>query len=139
MTWDEKFLGLLPHIAEWSEDESSKHSAIIVDKRNRIIATGYNGFPRGVKHEAERQVRPAKYEWFAHAEQNAMDNATCDLEGGVLYCDFFPCAGCARSIIQKGIRRVCVPEGGLESELVHRWADSQGVARQMFRESGVEF
>ena len=84
--WDERFLGLLSKIASWSEDESSQHSAIVVSPNKREVSIGFNGLPRGVKNEAERQVRPFKYHWFAHAEQNAMDNAARSLEGWTIYC-----------------------------------------------------
>lgn len=37
---------------------------------------GYNSFPRGINDNVpDRQVRPFKYKWFAHAEENAINNA----------------------------------------------------------------
>ena len=145
MTWDEYFLNMLEAVAAKSNDQSSQHGAIIVDDKNRIIATGYNGFPRGVKHEG-RQERPEKYHWIEHAERNAIYCAPRSCEGGTLYVDFFPCSDCARAIIQTGITRVVVSEQsgranvkGSDVQKAERWKDSQEIAKQMFREAGVDF
>ncbi len=45
--WDKRFLKLAREISTWSKDPSSKIGAVIVNDERRILATGYNGFPRG--------------------------------------------------------------------------------------------
>jgi dCMP deaminase len=138
MRWDEYFLNMLPAIASKSPDPRTKVGAVIVDDRNIIIGTGYNGLPRGVKHEAERFEAPEKYDWMLHAEENAILCARRSVEKGVLYVSRFPCHYCARRIIQAGISRVVVGEQ-TDKDFAVRWADSHEKSKAMFREAGVDF
>ena len=83
----------------------------------KIVSTGYNSFPRGIDDNvAERQERPEKYFWFEHAERNAIYNAArigVSTKGCTMFltCDI-PCADCARGIINAGIIKVYVMDGG---------------------------
>src|ERR1051326_2813900 len=52
--WDRRFLELAKHVSSWSKDPSTKVGAVIVDANRRVVATGYNGFPRGVEDTPER-------------------------------------------------------------------------------------
>ena len=49
--WDIKFLKLAQHVSDWSKDPSTKVGAVVVDKDNRIVSIGYNGFPKGVQDD----------------------------------------------------------------------------------------
>jgi dCMP deaminase len=105
--WCQRFLDLAEHIGEWSYDPRTKLGAVIVDDRNRIISIGYNGFPRGVKDLAKRyEDRPTKHLFVAHAERNALDNSPMSVEGCTMYVPLMPCNECAKSIIQRGIKKV---------------------------------
>lgn len=108
--WDEYFLHLAQVVATRSKDPSTQVGAIIVQDRT-IVATGYNGFPRGVCDDIpERYDRPLKYTWMCHAEENALMNAAREgikVEGGTIYVTpLSPCMKCARGIIQSGIKEV---------------------------------
>ena len=48
ITWDQYFMGLALLSAQRSKDTRTNVGACIVDKHNRIIGIGYNGFPRVV-------------------------------------------------------------------------------------------
>jgi dCMP deaminase len=99
-------------IASWSEDTSRKVGSVVVGQSNEVRSTGYNGFPRGVDSSlAERLEREAgeKYLWFEHAERNAIFNAAgsgATTTGCRMYVNSFPCADCARAIIQSGISQL---------------------------------
>lgn len=63
-------------VASWSKDPSTKTGAIVVGPDREIRATGYNGLVRGVNDDVpERLERPTKYDFFEHAERNAIYNA----------------------------------------------------------------
>ena len=47
ITWDEYFMGVALLAAKRSKDPSTQVGACIVDDENRILSTGYNGFPHG--------------------------------------------------------------------------------------------
>jgi len=131
--WNKRFLDLCDHIATWSKDPSTKLGSVIVDDKKRVVSVGYNGFPRGVEDLEERyNDRPTKYLFVAHAERNALDNAPMMVYGCTLYVTLEPCVECAKSIIQRGIKRVVTYPTTRED--VFNWS----IARQMFEESGVE-
>ena len=129
---------LARHIASWSKDRSRKVGCVVVGQNHEVRSTGYNGFPRGVLDEVEaRHERPAKYDWTEHAERNAIYNAVrvgTPLGDCTLYVSLFPCAGCARAIIQSGIGRV-VTVRPPENDPV--WAGEFRVAAEMLDAAGV--
>ena len=47
INWDEYFMSVALLAAMRSKDPNTKVGACIVGEDNRIISTGYNGFPRG--------------------------------------------------------------------------------------------
>lgn len=135
--WPERYLDMAHVVAGWSKDQSTKVGAVVVGEAGQILATGYNGFPRGVKDDVpERYERPEKYLWTEHAERNAIYNAArsgISLVGSTLYVPWHPCADCARGIIQSGISVVC-----MASNLVpERWRKSCEVGSTMLSETGV--
>lgn len=136
--WDRRFVGLALHVAGWSKDRSTRVGAVVVGPDLEVRSVGFNGFPRGVDDDVEaRHERPSKYLWTSHAEENAIVHSSrfgVQLTGCTMYVTHHPCAGCARAIVQAGIRRVVVSS---DDDLGGRFADQMAVARQMFREAGV--
>lgn len=133
--WHDRFLELARHVAGWSKDPSTKVGAVIVDGKRRVISMGFNGFPRGVEDcEWRLADRPIKYAHVVHAELNAILAAPLSVEGATIYVTHQPCCGCAKAIIQAGIRAVVTTQdSGIE-----RWGDEQMVAWAMLEEAGVE-
>ena len=112
ISWDEYFMGVALLAAERSKDPSTQVGACIVDENNRILSTGYNGFPRGCsddvfpwnRNEADGET---KYPFVVHAELNAILNTRGkSLVGSRVYVGLFPCHECAKAIIQAGIKEV---------------------------------
>ena len=112
ITWDEYFMGVALLAAERSKDPSTQVGACIIDNNNRIISTGYNGFPKGCSDDEFPWNRDAsagetKYPFVVHAELNAILNAQgTSVVNSRLYVSLFPCNECAKAIIQSGIREV---------------------------------
>jgi len=70
--FDELFMRMVYLTATKSKDPSSKIGAVIV-KDDRVISTGYNGFPIGVSDSQERYLnRETKYKFVVHAEHNSI-------------------------------------------------------------------
>lgn len=132
--WDLRFLMLAKHISAWSKDPSTRVGAVIVDGQNRVISTGYNGFPRGIKDTAERlNDRDTKYSMVVHGEINALLFATQPLAGSTLYLwPFLSCSHCTAIIINAGIKRVVAP-----ISTNPRWAESIALSVQLYHEAGV--
>lgn len=137
--WDKRFMGLVKHIATWSLDPKKKVGSVIVDDDNNIISVGYNGIPRNCDNEdPKRDERPNKYFYYEHAERNALYHAARHgviVKNTNIYVTAFPCADCARGIIQAGIKKVIAPKPDEKHE---RWGESWKASLTMLEESGVE-
>ena len=112
ISWDEYFMGVALLAAQRSKDPSTQVGACIIDKDNRILSTGYNGFPKGCSDDdfpwnRDTSCGETKYPFVVHAELNAILNARGKtLEGSKLYVALFPCNECAKAIIQAGVDEV---------------------------------
>ena len=111
ISWDEYFMGVSLLSAMRSKDPSTQVGACIVSNENKIMAVGYNGFPRGCSDDDFPWERSAensndtKYPFVCHAELNAILNAGGqDLRGARIFVALFPCNECAKAIIQSGIK-----------------------------------
>jgi dCMP deaminase len=89
--------------------------AVLV-KNRQILATGYNGVPRGLRHCDERGCLrdelgiPAgeRHELCRglHAEQNAIIQAAYHgvaISGAEIYCTHQPCAVCAKMLVNADV------------------------------------
>ena len=124
--WDRRFMELAGVIAGWAScyKANRKIGAVIV-KNKRIVTTGYNGAPAGIRTCVERGEclreklgipSGTRHEicYAVHAEQNAIIQAArlgSSIDGATLYCTHQPCVLCAKMIVNSGIRRVVYREG----------------------------
>lgn len=136
--WDRRWIELCQLISSWSKDRSRKVGAVIVDDRNNVISLGWNGFPRDVDDNVEsRHERPMKYLFTEHAERNAIYNAAAkgvSLLGCKVYLQWYPCADCARAIIQSGISEVICVEPDWNDPT---YKNDFEVTREMLYDSGI--
>ncbi|MBR2617442.1 MAG: cytidine/deoxycytidylate deaminase family protein [Clostridia bacterium] len=139
--WDQRFMEMAYQIGSWAScyQANRKIGAVIV-KDKRILTTGYNGAPSGVKSCKEREEclrrklnipSGTKHElcYGVHAEQNAIAQAAklgISVEGATLYCTHQPCVICCKMIINSGIKRV-----------VYDQPYPDEFSMQLFEEAGV--
>ncbi|GAB4336539.1 MAG: cytidine/deoxycytidylate deaminase family protein [Calditrichia bacterium] len=139
LSWDDYFMGIAIFTSLRSKDPSSKVGAVIVNKENRIVGTGYNGFIAGIQEEGfpwerEGEWLQTKYPYVVHAEANAILNSTISsLEGCRIYTTLFPCNECAKHIAQKKIKEVIY----LSDK--HRDKDFHTAALKIFDLAGIRF
>lgn len=114
--WDSYFMRLAELASSRSNCMKRRVGAVIV-KDCKVISTGYNGTARGLPNCSEggcpRCNRNAKCGQSLddciclHAEENALLEAgTPRVQGGTIYSTSTPCLGCAKRIVQTGIKRV---------------------------------
>ena len=124
--WDRRFMEMAHLVSSWTScfAEGRAIGAVIV-KDKRVMTTGYNGAPAGLKTCRERgecmrrrlgvaSGTHAELCFAIHAEQNAIIQAAkmgISIDGGTLYCTHQPCSMCTRIIINAGIRRVVYEQG----------------------------
>lgn len=133
--WNERFLALASHIAQWSKDPSTKVGAVIVRPDKTIASVGYNGFARGVEDYPGRyEDRDAKLACVVHAEANAIVTAREPLHGYSIYvAGLPPCAQCSALIIQSGISHVISFAG----EVPDRWKENMAWGQQQLTEARI--
>jgi dCMP deaminase len=135
VSWSDYHMGFAVLAAVKSKD-STKVGAALIGPVQEVRLTGYNGPPIGVLDLAERRERPAKYLYASHAEANVIAFAArkgiCT-EGCSIYVTHHPCSGCAKLIIQAGIKTVVFGPGKTSMP-----DEEFNAAAVMFREAGVE-
>lgn len=138
-TWDEYFSELAQMVARRSTCLRRNVGSLLV-KGDRIISSGYNGAPQGIRHcldigcLREDMGIPSgeRYELCrgVHAEQNAIINAArygVSTIDSVIYSTRQPCMLCARMIINAGVKKV-----------VHQGDFTDDISLQFFKEANVE-
>ena len=146
--WDRRFMEMAGVISGWAScyKENRKVGAVIV-KNKRILTTGYNGAPAGIKTCVERgeclrqklgipSGTRAELCYAVHAEQNAIIQAArlgSVIDGATLYCTHQPCVLCAKMIVNAGIKRV-VYRDGYPDEFAVEMMKEGGVSLERFEE-----
>jgi len=138
-SWETYFMDITSLVAKRSTCIRRAVGAIIV-KDKRILSTGYNGAPSGIKHckdtgclrEQMDIVSGERHELCRgiHAEQNAIIQAALhgiSIKDSTLFCTNLPCSICAKMIIHAGIKRIYYKAG---------YSDS--MSEEMLKEAGIE-
>lgn len=105
-------MGIALLSARRSKDPNTQVGACIVNDKNKIVGTGYNGLPVGCSDDEfpwdkTGSFLDTKYPFVCHAELNAiLNNIGMDLRNCTIYTALFPCNECTKAIIQSGIREV---------------------------------
>jgi dCMP deaminase len=141
--WDIYFMDIARLIAARSTC-LRRHVGAVIVKERRILATGYNGAPTGLKHCAEtgclreqNRIPPGERHELCrgiHAEQNALLQCAVygvGTDGAMLYCTTQPCGACAKMLINAGIREI-VYEGDYPDELAAGLLDEARVTARKF-------
>ncbi len=137
-SWEAYFMDITFLVAKRSTCLRRAVGALIV-KDKRILSTGYNGAPTGIKHCIETGCIREKLNVASgenhelcrgiHAEQNAIIQAAyhgASIKNATLFCTNLPCSICAKMIINAGIKKICYNSG---------YADS--MSEEMLNEAGI--
>ena len=137
--WDDYFMDITFLVSQRSTCLRRQIGALIV-REKRILATGYNGAPSGLRHcldtgcLREKAGIPSgeRHELCRglHAEQNALIQAALHgvtVKDAILYCSHFPCSLCTKMLINARVKKV-IYSNGYPDEL----------ARNLMEEAGLE-
>jgi dCMP deaminase len=122
-SWDEYFLEVAKLVSKRATCLRRSVGAVIV-KDKRILSTGYNGAPTGLRHCAEVGCMREKLKIPSgqrhelcralHAEQNALIQASqygISVKGSTIYATCQPCVICAKMLVNAGIKDIVISEG----------------------------
>lgn len=139
-SWDNYFMSLASLAAQRSNCMKRRVGCVVVSHNHRVISTGYNGTPRGIRNcisggcprcnKGAGRGQSLATCLCIHAEENALLEAGRDRlrEGAVLYCDTCPCLTCSIKIAQVGISEVVY---------AYRYSMDEETAA-VFKEAGVK-
>lgn len=138
-SWDEYFMSLAEQVASRTTCLRRAVGAVVVKDR-RILATGYNGVPSGLRHCCEtgclrQQMNIPSGQRHEicrglHAEQNAIIQAArygINISDSVVYVNTQPCVVCAKMLINAGV-----------TEIVYSNPYPDELSKQLLAESGVK-
>lgn len=116
-SWDTYFMHLA-NLAALRSNCMKRRVGCVIVRDKRVIATGYNGTPRGLKNCNEGGCKRCNDTSSSgaglvtcvclHAEENALLESGRDRIGNssILYCNTCPCLTCSIKIVQTGIQEV---------------------------------
>ncbi len=135
-SWETYFMDIAALVALRSTCLRRKVGAVIV-KNKRILSTGYNGAPSGIRHCAKtgclrEQMKVPSGERHElcrgiHAEQNAIIQAAfhgVPISGSLLFCTDHPCSICAKMLINAGVKTI-----------YHQFGYADRLAGEMFEDA----
>ena len=124
--WDKRFMQMAHLVSSWSSCYApGREIGAVIVKDKRVMTTGYNSAPQGMKTCREKgecmrrklgiaSGTRAEVCFAIHAEQNAIIQAAklgISIDGATLYCTHQPCSVCAKMIVNAGIKRVVYEQG----------------------------
>ena len=142
-SWGTYFMNITNLVTERSTCIRRAVGAVLV-KEKRILSTGYNGAPTGLKHclevgclREQLGIESGKMHELCrgiHAEQNAIIQAAyhgVSVNGAVIFCTNQPCSICARMIINAGIQKIYYQSGYADSLATELLAEARIELKQI--------
>jgi len=143
--WDHYFMAIA-EVAALRSNCRRRHVAAVLVRDHRIISTGYNGTPRGIRNCDEggcprcNSETPSGHNLHeclcCHAEENAIVQAAYHgiaVKGATLYTTYSPCLLCSKMIINAGIKEVIFKDHYTIDDISMRLLAEAGVAIRALR------
>ena len=105
-SWDQVFMEIAHALSHRSKDTSQVGCVIVDPETHEILGQGFNGPPFCFNDADVPKTRPEKYDYFIHAEQNALWFCKRRPMNAHLYVTGVPCRRCMLAIAQNGISQV---------------------------------
>ena len=138
--WDTYFMDIA-HVVKTRSNCSRRQVAAVIVKDRRIISTGYNGTPRGVRNCCDGGCARCASDApsgtglgeciCSHAEENSITQAAyhgISTKDATIYVTLSPCLMCSKMIINAGIREVVYDEEYSVTEQTRAILREAGVA-----------
>tara|TARA_R100000234_G_scaffold46829_1_gene27999 strand:- start:20167 stop:20622 length:456 start_codon:yes stop_codon:yes gene_type:complete len=115
ITSDQYFLAMALLVAKRGTCARRQVGCVLVDSNNFVLATGYNGNPRGAPHCIEQPCEGAQYKGTGlgldiceaiHAEQNALLQCKNTEEIEKAYVTLSPCMTCTKLLLNTTCKEI---------------------------------
>lgn len=129
MSVDEYFLRMATLAAKRGTCIRRQVGCVLVNKKNHVLATGYNGTPRGFPHCIDSPCEGAKYEsgkglnkcLSTHAEQNALLQCHNVEEIYTAYVTASPCIHCVKLLLNTSCKHIVFLEEYPDDDSKRLW------------------
>ena len=116
ITLDSYFLNMARLASLRSTCRRRQVGCVLVDSNNYVVATGYNGVPKGFTHCLDNPCAGATAKsgtqlddcWAVHAEMNAMLQLQ-STDVLTSYLTVTPCFSCAKVLANSNVNRIVAP------------------------------
>ena len=114
-SWDEHFLKMSRLVSEMSTCARRNVGCILIDDRNQILSTGFNGVPPHFPHCNENNPCPGAQRrsgsdldlcYAVHAEQNALMRCSDIRKIRTCYLTTSPCVTCTKLLLGTSCTRI---------------------------------
>jgi dCMP deaminase len=123
------FLRMALLVSERGTCVRRKVGCILVNKKNHVLATGYNGNPSGFSHCLDNPCKGAnstsgkdldKCEAI-HAEQNALLQCKDVYDIDTVYCTVSPCIHCVKLLLNTSAKTIVFGEKYIQKDAERLW------------------
>jgi dCMP deaminase len=124
---DKVYLDIAVALSQRSTCLDKQVGCVIINSKNEIIATGYNGAPRGFIHCIDRgfciKEKTGNLDSCpsAHAEQNALLQCRVPEQIDTIYVTLSPCVSCIRIIMNTPCKRIVFIKEYKHNEAKNMW------------------
>ncbi|ETN81874.1 cytidine and deoxycytidylate deaminase zinc-binding region [Necator americanus] len=146
LSWEDYFMAIAKLASMRSKDPATQVGCAIVNRDNKVVGTGYNGFPVGISDDDLPWTKGSpdplenKHTYVVHAEVNAILNKSMNnVEGCTMYTTLLPCNECAKLIIQSRLSEVVFlhdcPTGSWTYDATRKMFELAGIKCRQFKTS----
>ena len=123
------FLRMALLVSERGTCVRRKAGCILVNKKNHVLATGYNGNPSGFSHCLDNPCKGANSKSgkdldkceAIHAEQNALLQCKDVYDIDTVYCTVSPCIHCVKLLLNTSAKKIVFGEKYIQKDAERLW------------------
>ena len=134
-TKDQYFMAIADVVKLRSPDPRTQVGAVLVDRNDRLVATGFNGTPVGFDDDQIDWLdRESVYPVTVHAEMNAILYSNSRYDGSKLYTTLSPCKECLKLVAAAGIKIIVFKDKYRDYDVVKVLAEKFNIKLTQFEE-----
>jgi len=134
-TKDQYFMAIADVVKLRSPDPRTQVGAVLVDRNDRLVATGFNGTPVGFDDDQIDWLdRESVYPVTVHAEMNAILYSNSRYDGSKLYTTLSPCKECLKLVAATGIKIIVFKDKYRDYDVVKVLAEKFNIKLTQFEE-----
>lgn len=135
---DQYFIGMSELVSKQATCSRRQVGCVLVNDKNHVIATGYNGVASGLPHCIDTPCKGASFPSgeglefceAIHAEQNALLQCKNVYEIVKCYVTHSPCVHCVKMLLNTSCKEIIFKESYPHTASKSLWENSERIWRQ---------